>query len=311
MLMTGRTVLSLWLCFFLWFSLAGSAVGKEPAAKGQKRQKTAPVSSGSGKARDRDGIPSDLLQGKLRRRDTSLYVPVDSVLRKIGEKQRPLLVDVRGRDEFEKFRIPGSIHMPLFALKTKLFLKSERLVLVNEGFNYRELERECRLLRSSGFSQVLIMYGGLACWHRKGGALEGDVFAPRELRNMSPQDVFAERDYADWIAVDISESMSAESRRLMPRAVSVPYRGRPEDFRSSLGKTLRPHSRDSLVSVLIYNTDGAYPEKVERVVREAAAGSVFFLQGGLDGYRSFLRQQALMAQAEKSKITVKKCPTCP
>ena len=111
-------------------------------------------------------IPPELLAGKLRKRNPAFAISVESVLRKLKGKQEIILIDVRKRDEFEKFRIPGSINIPLFAIRTKAFLKSKSLVLVNEGYNYTQLERECAYLRKSGF-RVWLLNGGLYYWRQK------------------------------------------------------------------------------------------------------------------------------------------------
>jgi hypothetical protein len=52
----------------------------------------------------------------------------------LKKKHDVTLVDVRDRDCFERFRIPRSIHVPLYAVKTKGFLKERFLVLVHEGY---------------------------------------------------------------------------------------------------------------------------------------------------------------------------------
>nr|WP_320192692.1 transglutaminase domain-containing protein [uncultured Desulfobacter sp.] len=41
-------------------------------------------------------------------------------------KEEIILIDVRNHQQFEKFRIPGSINIPIFAIKTKLFLASNK-----------------------------------------------------------------------------------------------------------------------------------------------------------------------------------------
>jgi len=101
-------------------------------------------------------VPSELSPIKSRKRafnkrEPTLAISVESVLKKLREKQDIILVDVRKKSEFEKFRIPGSISVPLFAVKTKTFLKAKPLVLVNEGYGYRQVEQEVAHLRDSGF----------------------------------------------------------------------------------------------------------------------------------------------------------------
>jgi rhodanese-related sulfurtransferase len=77
-----------------------------------------------------------LLTGKFKKRNPAFATSVESVLRKLKGNEEMILVDVRKQDEFERFRITGSISIPLFAIKTKAFLKSIFLVLVNEGYDY-------------------------------------------------------------------------------------------------------------------------------------------------------------------------------
>ncbi len=83
----------------------------------------------SGEKKNRPiGIPPELILRKLRKRDPAFAISVESVLRKLKKKEKIVLVDVRNREKFEKIRIPGSINIPLFAIKTKTFLKHKPLV---------------------------------------------------------------------------------------------------------------------------------------------------------------------------------------
>jgi rhodanese-related sulfurtransferase len=100
---------------------------------------------------------------KLGKRNPELAISAESVLQKLKEKREIILIDVRNSKKFEKFRIPGSINIPLFAIKTKTFLKSKPLVLINEGYSYSQLEQECMILRNSGF-KASILDGGIYYW---------------------------------------------------------------------------------------------------------------------------------------------------
>src|SRR5512134_1867005 len=74
----------------------------------------------------------------------TLYVTAENVLSRMKSKQDALLIDVRDRDAFEKLRIPGSIHIAPYSLKTKAFLRNKPLVLVSEGYSDAALELTCR-----------------------------------------------------------------------------------------------------------------------------------------------------------------------
>ena len=256
-------------------------------------------------------IPQETLTGKLRKHNPEFFISVDSVLLKLKQKREIALVDVRDRSDFERFRIPGSINVPLFALKTKTFLKSKPFLLINEGHSYTQLETECKRLRALGFSQASIMYGGLAAWIQRNGPLEGDVFSRKELNQISPRDLFAERDYANWLMVDVSEAVNADTASLIPRTVSVPYHGDSASFIAALENSTRHYGTDPFLSVLIFNQNGKYSQEMEGFIQKAKVDNVFYLEGGLEGYREFLRDQALLRQTKESRKVVKKCVNCP
>ena len=60
-----------------------------------------------------------------------LLISADSVLLDRALKKELLLVDIRPAAAFGKLRIPGSLNIPLYAIKTKTFLKKHDLVLID------------------------------------------------------------------------------------------------------------------------------------------------------------------------------------
>jgi rhodanese-related sulfurtransferase len=105
---------------------------------------------------------------KVKKHDPALLISVAEFRKTISENKNVLVIDVRKPEDFEKIRIPSSMNMPLFSVKTKLFLKSKQLILVNEGYNYSQLEPECIGLRKAGF-KVNILHGGLYYWESSAG----------------------------------------------------------------------------------------------------------------------------------------------
>lgn len=256
-------------------------------------------------------IINKLIAGKLEKRNPSFYISLKAILRMIKEKQLPVLVDVRDAQDFNNFRIPGSINIPVFALKTKTFLKTKPIVLINKGYNYSRLEQECRRLRDAGFKRVSILNGGLEYWRQKKAPLEGDIFAIKKLSRISPMDFFEERNSGNLIVVDVSETINPEAICLVPRAIPVPFRDQAEKFIEKIKKALTPYENDPLMSALVYNHNGRYPEKMENIISKAGIEKVFYLQGGLEGYRRFLYHQALILNTKNRAKIVKKCATCP
>jgi 3-mercaptopyruvate sulfurtransferase SseA len=66
-------------------------------------------------------IPDELIARKFKRHDPSLAISVEAVLYKLKRNQKLTLVDVRSWQNFERLHIPGSINIPLYAVKTKTY----------------------------------------------------------------------------------------------------------------------------------------------------------------------------------------------
>ena len=242
---------------------------------------------------------------------SALDISVEKVLDQLQKKQEILLVDVRNQADFERLRIPGSVHIPLFALRTKPFLKSGSVVLINEGFSYAPLERECLELRRLGFESVRILIGGLCSWKRKGAPLEGDGFAGEEWNQVSPSVFFAEKENENRLLVDLSPSGNPLVHVRLPKTVHLPFDG-PASFFSRFKATVEKHRSDPLFSVVLFNDSGEGYEEVEKTLEKAGDVTVFYLKGGWNAYETFVKQQDLSGQSrDLAKKSVRKCERCP
>jgi len=254
--------------------------------------------------------PPKFASAPLKRRNPALAISVEMVEQRLREKQEIILVDVRKGSEFERFRIPGSIHIPLFAVKTKPFLKPKPLVLINEGYSYHQLEQECVRLRESGF-KAWILNGGLYYWRQEGMPFTGDAFAMKGLNRMPPRVLFREKDYENWLIINVSPSTRSRSRSLIPQLISVPYGGKEKEFITALNRMIGQHQAHyRCISVLICSENGEQYYKVEKTLRKTAFGNAFFLRGGMEAYEKYLTLQAMIKQGTHTK-TLRRCTGCP
>lgn len=245
----------------------------------------------------------------IKNRDSSLAIPVEVALYKLRQRQKIALVDIRKREDFERLHIAGSMNIPLYAVKTRLFLRSFPVVLINEGFHYRPLEKECRQLADLGF-KVSILDGGLPAWKGKGGRLEGDLFALKEMRAVAPQIYFQEKDYENNWIIDISPVQSEVSRKLMSWSKHMPLLANPEQWARKLRRIIENHKNQPFLNILVFNeTGGEYGE-----LDEIAAGlgvNTFYLEGGIAGYKRYLESLSLSWRPRNSRIrTDTACETC-
>lgn len=222
-------------------------------------------------------MPGIVSAGKY---SSEFVISVESVMQSLRENKNITLVDVRNAKEFEQYRIPGSINIPLFAIKTKTFLKSSHLVLINEGYSYRELIKECELLRSSGFT-VSILNGGLNQWRQKSGQLEGDVFAQRELNKISLQTFIANKDHENWIVVNTSQPDKPAQHYQISQMIQIPFSGDSEQFISKLKTETANHKKKQFLSIIICNEDTDAYEKIDKIVQKEKIMNVFYLKEGL------------------------------
>ena len=252
---------------------------------------------------------------QLKKHDPSLAISVDSAIRQ-HRKNRIFLVDVRSRKAFETLKIPGSLNIPRYAVKTRPFLKSQPIVLVNEGFAGSLLEQECRKLNQKGF-KAYILNGGLNAWSYKNGPLEGDLFSIKTFSTVSSRIFHQEKDFKNTIVIDVSEVQSRTSKQLMPGAIHLPVIGASAKQQiknislSDLRASVRDIKKTPGAALLITNQDGQGYEHLEKIIAKAGAGPMFYLEGGLDGYRRFLKHLALSRQPKKARVkTINECTTC-
>jgi rhodanese-related sulfurtransferase len=255
------------------------------------------------------GLLFSFFSSAARADSGALYMPTESVLSMMKSKQDIVFIDARDRDAYDKFRIPGSIHIPLYALKTKTFLRDRSLVLVADGYPNTAIEPICKALRDAGFTKTSILSGGLRSWIQKKGPVEGDAFAAREVNRVPPKHFFANKGSPDWLVVAVSRSAAELSQALIPGAVHLPWEGDPRKFCAALKASMEQKAGSPLLSVLVCDERGDNYESIERAVQQEELKKVFYLKGGLEAYRAFLQQQALLGQPRREEVT--QCVNCP
>jgi len=257
----------------------------------------------------------------LRARVSRFALSADTVWRMIREGRQVTLVDIRSREEFAGARIPGSVNIPLYAVKTKPFLGSGLVVLVNRGYQCMSLARECRQLRSRGFN-AWYLAGGLNAWKARGLGLEGDPFALGELNRISAAALYRQRGCGAQVIINLSERLTPDAKRILPHARHLALEGgmaldrRKRSVILSLYRCGRPkcppgyHSATPFTVVVINETGKGY-EQVERALRALGITGVFFVRGGIKAYERYVNGLALSRRPRAERLrTTEKCSEC-
>jgi rhodanese-related sulfurtransferase len=246
-------------------------------------------------------IPEDLIQRKLLQRDSSVLLTPDDLQQRLQHQRAVTLVDVRPPEEFERVRIPGSINVPLFAVKTKPFLRNRPLVLINGGAEWRTLEEECQRLNQNGF-QAFALLGGIVAWRDKHSALEGNPSYTEDYRQMDVQTFYREKNYQDVLVLELSPEQSARAEKLLPFA-------RPVSDAANIQKIWKESGSQYRTVILV-----GVPEITRQALAAADIGSLgpaFVLQGGVDAYGIYLERLTLSWRSREERLVqVGRCREC-
>ncbi|GAB4160832.1 MAG: rhodanese-like domain-containing protein [Planctomycetota bacterium] len=83
-----------------------------------------------------------------------------------------ILLDVRTAREHASHRLPGSVHVALQDLRSRIAdLDPERPILVHCEHGVRSLQA-CEILREAGFRRISNLRGGIAAWAAAGLPIE-------------------------------------------------------------------------------------------------------------------------------------------
>lgn len=191
-------------------------------------------------------------------------VSPESLTRQLQGKTDMVLVDVRDPDDFQKCHIPNALSIRLFALKTKMFLKSKPLVLIDEGHSYRRLLDEAETLTKTGYD-ISLLDGGLYQWRRVGLPTEGTAFA-RDLPTISVQAFLAGRGSENWLVVDVRQSGKPTTEDKDLRQVRLPFQSGPK-FAERLNSVIAGHKQREFLTVIVCDENGTRYQEIEKLVQ--------------------------------------------
>jgi rhodanese-related sulfurtransferase len=254
-------------------------------------------------------IPAVLFNRHHEQHDVSFAITPAAVLYKLKQKQKITLIDVRNPEDFERLHIPGSLNIPLHAVKTKVFLKSFPVVLISAGFHYSALQNECRRLVDLGF-KAFILDGGLPAWKRKGSRLVGNPFALEDMKTVSARVFLREKNCKNTLVIDISPVQTEISRQLMPYSRHIPVSAEPGEWLRKLNRIITDHKKQPFLSVVVFSETGDGYGRANKILADLSV-NVFFLESGVTGYKRYLEDLMLSWLPRDSRIkTNRKCKTC-
>jgi rhodanese-related sulfurtransferase len=246
----------------------------------------------------------------LKKPNPTLSISVDALLNKLRQSQPVTLVDIRSPSDFDTAGIPGSINIPLYTIKTKAFLKSVPFVLIEDGYRFKYLERQCEALRAEGFAASFLT-GGLNAWKHRGGLLRESAFQRKTFNRISPQAFYQAKNDEGWIFINASKEQTSASIELFPRAFHINIIGHAEPTLLAVKRKAEPGKSDFFGPLLIFNEDGNQYEKIEKIIEGVGFLNAFYLKGGLRAYEAFVNHLALARKPRDERLkSSRECGAC-
>jgi rhodanese-related sulfurtransferase len=239
--------------------------------------------SGEGSA-SRPSATAPLISGH------SSYVSPRAVQAACATNGDVVLVDVRPQPDFEAVHVPGSLNVPLFAVKTKLFLRDRSVVLIDAGHGARAVGEACCRLREAGFRSARVLSGGLNAWRRNGGRLQGAAQAVRQLDMLAPAEFLRMRSDADFVVVDVGADPNTEALRRLPECIWVPFDARPSEFGEQIESLAG--GVNGFSTVVVCSDDAEDYARIRPALDKAPDMPVFYLSGGLRALEAYLSASA-------------------
>lgn len=120
------------------------------------------------------------------------FVSTDQVAKMIIEKDPSLrLIDIRTKDEYDKYHLPGALHIPISEILT-----SDYDYIINQGEymnvfysnGVTKANEAWMITRQLGYVNNYVMMGGLNYWAET-------ILSPKKPASTSPDDEFAKYDF--------------------------------------------------------------------------------------------------------------------
>jgi rhodanese-related sulfurtransferase len=230
--------------------------------------------------------------------------------------QKAVIIDTRSAERFARMHIPRSLNLPAFAVKSRADLRERPLVLVDEGFAPGLLLEEAASLRRLGFSQVVVLDGGLAAWIRQGRAVEGTESTPLAVTSLSVSDFMRTRRSVEWRALEMKSQTSGV--RPLEFAVEVDCSEEIARVLPVLGQAVAGRQAPR---ILVIAPDQATCARIEARMGATNPAPIYYLTGGRAALDVYRREQKALVQQPHQLIQIRPnrgrpvaaggCSTCP
>lgn len=232
-------------------------------------------------------------------RDMSVYISAPQLFERMTQQPEGILVDVRDNRSYTDAYIPDSLNIPLYALRSKAFLRNKPVILLDEAWNEKRLEEACQQLTDAGFQSVSVLYGGLAAWQHHGGSIKGQSSAIGRLKWLPAQALLEVEKLNDWIVIAMIPDSADGHITHGAQATNILVRAGDRNGIDHVKKILV--DRKGYSSILMVTPKGDdYDDMAEMLA--LSNEPVFYLSGGWDAFVEYRQMMTVIQQRKTETI---------
>ncbi|MBU0962208.1 MAG: rhodanese-like domain-containing protein [Proteobacteria bacterium] len=249
-------------------------------------------------------VANELLQQPS---SNSFLIGINEAKELTNKTKQTVFIDIRPQSQFNEAHIPDSLNIAVHFIKSKTFLKTMHLILVNQGFVRASLIEGVSVLRERGFN-AHILDGGLTAWKQHGEKLVGEQTSGQELY-IVPAETVAYEPTNQLQPFYVATKNDSVLTMPFPASIDNSILMAAEDVDSFISAI--QEKKKSSDRILVFNTDGNYEGIIEKLPHDLPT-SVFFLEGGLNNYRRALEKIDAMHKPKEQRLKkTDTCSTCP
>lgn len=239
----------------------------------------------------------------------SCVIGFDEVQRRLLSKS-VTLVDIRSEKEFENYRIPGSINLSSYTIKSKDYLKSKHLVLVGDKVDLLEMGLLCRELKEQGFKKVNFLNDGMSSWSGRLVGQNAKSIDYWQFGKIEPREFTSLKSKMKWMVLD-TRNQDAKNKGfdlIYQGLNAIPFRTENANDLEKVRKFMSSQASKNLYGFLVISERGDDYRDIAGYLEQNHVDNLFYMDGGLINYSDYLvDRNAFLARLKRGPADLRTC----
>lgn len=204
------------------------------------------------------------------------------------QRQSPniALIDTRTETEFSHFHIDGAMSINMAELRNKAFLREKLIVLIGNGKAEKELYIDCKRLKTNGYKQVKVLWGGMSAWLASGNDVLGKAPILAESTKLTASELWIESQFTSNLIL-VTASQGSLQKQLEGSLLMTDEK--PKTIQSALKQRIKKPNYGALAAVVLVASKDTDVNAISQAIKPIP---LLVYSDTPDAFASQLTQQA-------------------